>query len=759
MSLSTIYDATAVTYNGTAVTYYGWRVNEVADVSWRAGVVLSNTVGFLLTGGTEPFSAGVLGTFIEDNVLEAPRPSFSFDDVGLPAVPARVVFARKDGEDLSVLSGITNQIDALPIGSLELTYQLTVNYADGAQDTFNIDGPTYRVTRVALSPGRIEVEGETIQSGNLDALYPRAALDAATFPRTPVEHVGRVIPQVVGYARGVQAACLLEDNIHSRYLFAVCSIREFREFVVDSILSPNRIVVQGDPAAGIGALRVGDTILVEWDPATFDNNAGRVVVTGINRGSPARGKTELTVAVAVTSEGGVFGTQYLTPPGAKVVVPPQVRAVYRNGELVPSSEYRVEVVRNAPSSSVVQYLTQNLASINFTAGSATLAQDGVTARFTSTVLDSSNYALMRYWPSSGGFPTVSPPWQPGSTYMLEVDTRAGNGTAPIVLSIMAGAVFTTVGTVEGWCSVPIGAAQRTFCYTRDWSGEERWTFANWTSASAGTYTPGVIELTAIRAVTNMPAAPYLAIAFAAEQRDFVGALYDIRCDVEGNQRNSPADELSRILAEVALVDGPAFDRLGTILYNRGVRVDYAYNKQAAVRGYVEQLARLAQCTLKLTPGGVLTPVYRDLSAIPLQTFDDRLGDRIEVVKYWNEPVTEYLTVRYYPSVVAADVLERQLEQHVMPAWVDIVGTETVLEFPMIANDAVATAVLEYETNCLAFAQRLQVKVYGRVFEVGDAFTVKSALFEETGIIVLLVESATLTDYGCDVVGRKIGGAA
>lgn len=746
MALQTGYAAAAIRYDDASLTFVGFRRAEIESVDFAAGVQIVTSAASPIAVGTRTFETAFTA-YMTPGLIEWPVASYVFESAVALFPQSQVTIAfventsfKSDAVAIAFASGAFASV-VLPEA------RLFVRYTDLTEETYNIQYPALQITGARVLADKVQFTLAPETGTQFDSLYPRNTFTTDDFPRMAQEHVGRAIPEVVGFARGVPCTLIQEDDPCVRYTYIVARADPVAEYPVLSCQTPNRVIVSGDPTAGGAGVRVGDTLIMRYNTYTAGVNASaefRARVTQINHSTPAVGQTEFVL------EGIPFGVA-VGSGVATLVVPPQVRAVYRAGLLVSPTEYRVDLLANAPTDNVApSFATPSVWGFPSIVGGNSFAAsvDGLT--FTAPTLNSSNYVIARYWPSLGAV-TEAQISVGGFAYMYEFDSEPLGGTTPIGFVLQSNTSFVNINYLReenGFC--PLGTAQRVVAFNGDAGSENRFALLNFVNTPAPILTPGTFRITGMRGVTDLPGAPYIVLTFLAEQRDFNGALYDIRADVQGMASRAPAAELKRILQAAAIaVDAASFDAVAALQENAGLFVDFAYTERGTLRAYIEQLLEIGQCTLFATASGYRL-IRRDLAALqPAYVFDERRGEAVEVLELRRGDGPFARTVEYYPDPFASGALARNVVAFAQRST----GGADTKQYPMVSDDATAAKIAAYLASISAPAEA-RVKLVGQLVNIGDCVGLISTVLNNVGTgtpYVGFVTEVTYTDFGCEFV--------
>lgn len=742
------YNEAGITYDNADLDYWGRLDLDLREVAW---IIAAKVDGF-----STDYAAATVAALFPDGWypagLEAgAAPTVEFDYTTLPSATVSVTYVNAElGDSLNPIwstpllngSGRDSLIEGvtLPL-ALSLQTRYSVTYADGSTDDLD-SSYVLDVSKMTDRTTSFTVQAESQTDARFETLLPAEVIDPAVFPGAPVEHQGRPIPAVYGYARNVVASCIQEDNIASKYNYIVCQVgpqQRVRYTVAAVPTTGPLVIVEGDLS---GVLRAGDTFWLRQDPpyvhGVTSSVEGRYTVLDLVVHRTLNGSPLVTTHLATVENTGsplVGGFTY------GVWVLPHVRAVYRDGVLVDRSEYKIHWLENAPTTTpyLDPFGTTVTSVSNF--GVSTATADGASIRFTTATLDPSNLTLTRYFPSLAGSPDAQD-LSEGIMYGYTVDSEALSGSNPIGFAFVAASIVNTNAATEAMTGVRIGSDQRVFVVTGNQGSEERWGLTNYTTAIGSPLAAGDFKLTGIAPVNDLPGAPYLVIQFTSEQRDFGGALYDIRCDVESPHTDDslgplvpdsdPLSVLNNVMARAAIyLDGPPTARV--LPYTRAeppMRLDFALGgdgQQVTLASVVEQLLRITDCSLTLYTAAALSlPGYQlahfDLDTITgeAELYDEDGGGLVTVKELSIERTPLKVRVQYAPGPDGQEYTRKVL----------IEGTsymksgELVIQVPYIQDYDTALRVAQRQSSRAEYNRTVSVEVVGRVPILGQRVAVK-----------------------------------
>jgi hypothetical protein len=486
----------------------------------------------------------------------------------------------------------------------------TLTYDDGttAEQTAS---QTLTVQGTAVEPGKVHLTLIDLEDARLATLYPSNTYTADLFRDLDGGFAGRAIPYPVGTCRKFTCPQLFADSARAQWFHSVCDASGFLTLTIAAInTGAKTFSVAGDYADRISA---GTVIYANAASA----NPGRYTVTGAVFSTP---NTVITVSETISS-GTVSGA---------LIVPPTVLAVYRDGRLVASSEYTVELAW--PASGQLDDSDFDNSPAVWTAagvGTGTATLTGGVARFTGDGT-ATNYGRVNY---GGATRTALPRAYVLATLTLAAGSRARLATTA---TVTAGTVITSSGTH----TAPVQVANST--------GNIDLYIGNANTGSATTVDVDDLSMNTTHTL--------LMLRFVREQVGFDGRPYSIQADVRGIVSRNVADEISRLLtAAGATPDATSFAAAQTYATTHGMLVDVDHGRgddreggQRTLRALLDDLLFIARATLSRNSSGHWV-ITQDKTASTAETLDEDAGDLVEVRRLDQPPKPVSIGIRFAPN--------------------------------------------------------------------------------------------------------------
>lgn len=493
----------------------------------------------------------------------------------------------------------------------------TLTYDDGstAEQTAS---QTLTIQGTAIEPGRVHLTCVDLEDAKLAMLYPSATYDADTFRDIDGGFAGRAIPYPVGTCRKFTCPQLFADSVRAQWFHSVCDAGGYRTLPITGISA-------GAPGSGyfevdgdVTGLLQGLNTVIYCNAASA--NPGRYTVFLVGYELLTAGRTAIFVYETI-SVGTVAGS---------IIVPPTVLAVYRDGRLVDSSEYTVELAW--PLSGQIDDSDFDGSPASWTAGTAGTGTAAVTAGVGRLTGDGGTSNFGRLFQLVGN-PTTLP-----RTYGLFTLTLAAGSAVRV--SGGSGVTTGTVVSTAGTHTVPVQQTTPT--------GEARCNINNYDTGFSGT-----VDVDNIVADTTHT---LLLIKFAREQVGFDGRPYTVTADVRGTVSRNVADEISRLLtAAGATPDATSFAAAQTYADTHSMLVDVDHGRgddreggQRTLRALLDDLLFIARATLSRNSAGDYV-ITQDTTASTAATLDEDGGDMVTVERLTQPPKPQSVGIRFAPN--------------------------------------------------------------------------------------------------------------
>ena len=489
-----------------------------------------------------------------------------------------------------------------------------ITFDDGTTATHSYQ-QTLTMQGTELSPTRVRISLVDLEDQRLGELYPPTTWETDAWPGLWVDDAGRPVARPVGTALKVPAALILADDVNSEYFYGLCEAPSVSVAVAAVSTGSKTFSIAGDYTDRVSA---GSVIWV--DGSTSNDN--RYTVTAAAYSAP---NTVITVSETIAS----------STANGSVLIFPTVLAVYRDGRLVPSSEYQVHLLDEAtaqwaePEFSAVgsEWILSHVGtgSASVIGGKLQLTGDG----------GGSNYGVC-YANSATPRPL------PNSWYPCQLKLDAG------VLSYGGfTATHQLTSTGEHWRLV-----QQVF------SGNQRILLANFNTGSATT-----VQLDYCRAQVGV--GRWLLLRFTTEQVGFDGAQHQISCDIRGVDSRNAVSEIGRLLQAAGItIDATTFATAAAYANTHRMLVDcdHGRGEQRRIRAIVEDLLFIARATLYRASSGSYA-IAQDTTAT-LAASRNEAADAIDVSSLKQAARPSSVGLRYRPSTRDPSQLQHTIRRDV-----------------------------------------------------------------------------------------------
>lgn len=492
----------------------------------------------------------------------------------------------------------------------------TLTYDDGTTAE-QATSQTLTVQGTAVEPGKVHLTLIDLEDARLGTLYPSNTYTADLFRDIDGGFAGRAIPYPVGTCRKFNAPQLYADSIGSQWFHAVADASGLRTLPITGIaagaLGVGYFEVDGDISGYIEALKT----VIYCNAASA--NPGRYRVFNAQYEFLTAGRTTLFVFETITTA---------TVSGS-ILLPPSVLAVYRDGRLVDSSEYTVELAY--PTSGQIGDSDFDNSPATWTAtntGTGTASLTGGRGRVTGDG-GTSNYGRLT---TSGTTPTTLP----GSYALATITVATGTRGRLYSSTISGGSCIASAGTH----TVPV-LQELTTGYAR---------------VNATNYNTGSSATTEVDDLSLNTTHTLLMLRFVREQVGFDGRPYSITADVRGTVSRNVSDEVSRLLtAAGATPDSTSFGTAQTYATTHGMLVDVDHGRgddreggQRTLRALLDDLLFIARATLSRNSAGHWV-ITQDKTASTAETLDEDAGDLVEVQRLDQPPKPTSIGIRFAPN--------------------------------------------------------------------------------------------------------------
>lgn len=565
---------------------------------------------------------------------------------------------------------------------------IVVRLIGTASDTAGVSSfehaKTLTITAAELTPDGVSITAQDIEDARLDAEYPVRTWNADTFRDIADADAGMVIPYPIGTALKLRAASLFDDDRSLKYHYGVCEAPILTLPIIALSTGSKTFTVAGEYTDRISA----GTVLFS---STGSANPGRYTVTGAVFGG--------VNTVVTVSETFSFGTV-----SGNLVVPPTVLAVYRDGRLVASTEYTVELlwpVATQMPDPDFDGAPVDWYPVNTGAGTAELT--GGVGQFTGdgTV---SNYARL-------------------TTSNTTAECQRGAFTAAtITLASTGRARLNNFSVGLDGAAVVSGMGTHT-AMVRQWysDGRRRIDLSNYDTGYSGKVDVDNLQLNTTHRV--------LMVRFSSPQVSPQGQRYVIECDVRGVDSRNAANEIQRVLTEAGVsTDAGSFASVAAASATAKMWADIGYGRtgrnggQSQVRtfrAHLSDLLRLARATLYRTVAGAYA-IAQDASGVLPAVISTATGGRFGVVKFRRGDRPASVVVKYRPSGPDPSQLQGKKEFAITGGTTGKVET---IEMPIIRDHETAERFASYLAKRYEFDATAEVEWHDKT----DTLTIASLL--------------------------------
>lgn len=598
------------------------------------------------------------GNWYDGVIQSAPQLGMSFGD--------ELALVQAANVDLTIADSATGTYRALAAGYILDGTQVTVSlvmrqhWSDGST-TEQVYTQILTIVGVTMQPQQVILHLQDIEEQKLQALYPPNTWQSTDWPELSSDDAGKPICEPVGTALKLPAVLLRSDAANNEYWYGVCT---------------------GTPKLiGISSINSGTKTITLAAAPLYALAAGQVLI--ITGSSAADGR--YTVASA-SGTSIVVNETLAASTGGSVRLMPQVLTVYRNKRVVSASEYSVQNCIKANDFANGDF---SLGSASWTViqiGTATVSFSGGVCTITS--YDSvSNYAYIAQTITGimkGGYVAIQITLGAGSN--AEV-LFAGTGAKTVLANATTTLIFATL-----WSSRALFIRPQAFA--------------------------GTIVVDRIRIIQFDLAL----LKFAHPQIDFNGTNYVIECDCAGVESQNASTEIQRLLTNAgATADATTFSAAAASSFAQLVDCDYGRSGARRIDAILDDLLPVARAGLSRNGSGAYT-IWQDIAGPPAYTYDESLGDPVNVVKF--ESASQPLTVglSYAPS--SADSSQMQVMM-TRPVTGGILGAETPREIRYLRDAATADALLCYRALRRWRNRKATANLYGQQVNIGDKIALTS----------------------------------
>lgn len=249
-------------------------------------------------------------------------------------------------------------------------------------------------------------------------------------------------------------------------------------------------------------------------------------------------------------------------------------------------------------------------------------------------------------------------------------------------------------------------------------------FLNWyrgPSASQARLASGETDTTIFHAGHT-----YRVLRPGAEQRDFNGAQYNLYADVQATAR-TPSEVIRALLTDAGCTpDATSFNAANTYLDGLGILVDCDFGAwgQRTTRAIIEDLLWVSRAALYRMPNGNYG-ILCDQPGSVVATFDETMGDDIEILDLREEARPAKVGIKYRPSPRDPSALQFEISRMVTG------GTQAIerpRELRYVRRHDVADKTICYYALRASHAARLRARIYRTALSLGDVIQVASTAY-------------------------------
>jgi hypothetical protein len=491
----------------------------------------------------------------------------------------------------------------------------TVTLSDGTSSE-QVVSEVLTVQGARTEPGRSVLVLVDIEDTKLAALYPALQWNAKAFRDMAQADAGAAIARPIGTARKLKAALLSADSTNSYYTYGVCEAPLLTLPITAINTGAQRISVAGDYTDRITA----GTVVYS---STSSANAGRfTVASSMFDGS----NTRVTMAEPVTS----------ATVSGNLLVPPTVLAVYRDGRVVASTEYTVELLWPVATQQADSDFDNSPADWSASNnGTGTAALTGGLARFTGDGT-ATNWARLI----------------PADT---TVEAQRGAFYAATITLLTAGRLrlFNFSATADGSAVVSGQGTHTAMVRQQAAGGIRRIDVSNYNTGYSGTVDADNIALNTTHRV--------LLLRFVREQVAFDGSAHTIEVDVRGVESRNAVTEIARLLTAAGCTpDAATFAAAETYANTHRMLVDCDHGSlvsgadgstgQRRYRAIIDDLLFIARASLYRTSSGTYA-IAQDQPGAKAANYNEAESDLIAVRSVVRPPLPQSVAIQYLPNAV------------------------------------------------------------------------------------------------------------
>lgn len=208
------------------------------------------------------------------------------------------------------------------------------------------------------------------------------------------------------------------------------------------------------------------------------------------------------------------------------------------------------------------------------------------------------------------------------------------------------------------------------------------------------------------------------ITFSQEQKDFSGNYYVLEADCSANSSNA-ATELLRVLTEVGVTtNSTSFATAVTVATANYMVADIGYRTQRTASAVINDLLLILRGSLYRGDTGY--EIIQDVEQIFYSTWDEALGDNVEVMGYNGADSPATVEVEYLPNVVTPDTLT-----HVISKSAGGYTGVKRYKVPYISDHQSADRLLDYLAKRNRYGASVNVQILNSVASLNDRIQLSS----------------------------------
>ena len=417
-----------------------------------------------------------------------------------------------------------------------------------------------------------------------------------------------------------------------------------------------------------------------------------------------------TVANVTATYVQVNETVAVSAGGGTLRVMPHVLTAYRNGRVVSSTEYAVQHL----------HVPGTISNGNFASGATAWSPAYFTTAFgftpvphgsstitfgvggcTVTSISSVDYAFLQQFGVGGGtFSTLK-----GARVAVQIRIAAGATDAV--------AIMDAVPTTKYRCKAGKTTTLILECGV---------------TGNTGAISIGVFNFAGSVTIESVRFVPLSAVLlqFAREQLDFQGSPYVVECDVLSIESRNVADEISRLLTQVGLTpDAATFATAAGIATTEVMLVDCDYGRsgQRRISAILGDLLFIARGGLARTSAGAYA-LWQDVAGSVVASYDESLGDSIEVESYERGGRPRSVGIKYRPGAIDPRELQNTITRAITGG---MLGDENPREIPYLRDHVAADRLLSYRAARAVANGVANATIYRQQRALGEVLTIASSI--------------------------------